>query len=133
VISRRDFSIRLAGVAGIAAATGSGNLIDAQENAAKPDFSTASSSPASAEGLSQSEQKEVESRYQNVIRLWGDRLSAEQRERVHRVLVANARMMQPMRAFQLENGDPPAEVLRVTNDPGSAADRKQEARQDRPE
>jgi hypothetical protein len=129
MISRRDFSIRLVGILGIA---GPAHLLDAQEGAAKPGATTASSPPAFADGLSQSEQEEVEHRYQNLLRVWGHRLSDEQRERVHRVLVANARMMQPMRAFQLENGDPPAEVLRVTTDSASAADGKQEALQDRP-
>lgn len=120
MISRREFSVRLAGILAVA-----GHPLDAQESAAKPQASTPSSSPTVAEGLSKSEQKEVESRYQNVLRLWGDRLSTEQRERVHRVLVANARMMQPMRAFQLENGDAPAEVLRITNDSESLSGGKQ--------
>lgn len=133
MISRRDFSIRLAGIAGIAVSAGHENLLEAQESAAKRTASTASSSPAVEAGLSQNEQAEVESRYQNVIRVWGERLSEEQRERIHRVLVANARMMQPMRAFRLENGDPPAEVLRVTTDSPSAGDGKQENLQDRPQ
>ena len=122
MISRRDFSARLAGI--LAVAGGPGHLLDAQESAAKPATSTASSSPALEEGLSQSEQAEVESRYQNVIRRWGDRLSTEQRELVRRVLVANVRMMQPMRVFQLENGDPPAEVLRITADRASLSEGK---------
>src|SRR5690349_12802659 len=116
MISRRDFSIRLTGIAGIAVATGSGHLLEAQESASKNPVSVTTSSPGLMEGLSPADQAEVESRYQNVIRIWGDRLSDEQRERVHRVLVKNARMIQPMRAFQLENGDPPAEALRISND-----------------
>lgn len=133
MISRRDFSIRLAGIAGIAVSAGPEHLLEAQESAAKPAASTASSSAAVEEGLTQTEQDEVESRYQNAVRIWGHRLSEEQSERIHRILVANARMMQPMRAFQLENGDPPAEVLRVTTDSSSAEAGKQEAVQDRPE
>lgn len=131
MISRRGFSVRLAGI--LAVASGPGHLLDAQESAAKPSASATSPPPVAEEGLSQNEQQEVESRYQNVIRVWGDRLSSEQRERVRRVLVANSRMMQPMRAFQLQNGDPPAEVLRVTTDKGPAADRKPDAGQDRSE
>ena len=131
MISRRDFSFRLAGI--LAAAGRPAHLLDAQENAAKARASTTSSSPALEEGLSQIGQEEVESRYQNVIRVWGHRLSNEQRERVHRVLVANTRVMQPMRAFQLENGDPPAQVLRVATDDESEADGKKAALRDRPE
>lgn len=133
MISRRDFGIRLAGITGIALSAGHEHLLEAQEGAAKPAASTPSPSPAVEAGLSQNEQAEVESRYQNLIRVWGERLSDEQRERVHRVLVANARMMHPMRAFQLENGDPPAEVLRVTTDSWTAAHGEHEASQDRPE
>ena len=132
MISRRVFSIRLAGIAGIAAAGDSAHLLEAQESAAKSSATPATSSPASMEGLSPAEQAEVESRYQNMIRQWGDRLSSEQRERVRRVLIKNARMMQTMRVFQFENGDPPAEVLRVTDD-NVLADGKHEALRDRPE
>lgn len=132
MISRRNFTIHLAGIAGVAVAGDSAHLLEAQESAAKNRASGASSSPTLMEGLSPTEQAEVESRYQNVIRLWGDRLSNEQRERVRRVLVANARMMRPMRAFQLENGDPPAEVLRITND-SMPAESGQNASRDRSE
>jgi len=132
MISRRDFSIRLTGIAGIAVATGSGHLLEAQESTAKNPAREITSSPALMEGLSSTEQAEVESRYQNVIRLWGNRLSNEQRERVRRVLIKNARMMQPMRAFHLENGDPPAEVLRITTD-NIFADGRQEALRDKSE
>jgi len=130
MISRRDFGFRLAGM--LAVTGHPAHLADAEESAAKPNTSTANSATTRIEGLSQAEQEEVESRYQNVIRVWGQRLSSEQRERVHRVLVANTRMMQPMRAFQLENGDPPAQVLRVTTDSASA-DGKQAVLRDRPE
>src|SRR5581483_9311865 len=111
MISRRDFSIRLAGVLGV---SGSAHLFDARQSAAVPESSTAASGAVSPEGLSQHEQAEVASRFENLIRVWGERLSQEQRERVQRILAANARMMQPMRSFRLGNGDPPTEVLRVT-------------------
>lgn len=120
MISRRDFSIRLARVLGVSS---SAHLLGAWQSAANPDSSSEASRPVSTDGLSQSEQAEVASRYQNLLRVWGERLSTEQRERVQRVLAANARMMQPIRSFQLENGDPPAEVLRMTADRVSAADR----------
>lgn len=125
MISRRDFSIRLAGIAGIAVAGDSAHLLEAQEIAAKSAAPPTASSPTLMEGLSPADQAEVESRYQNVIRQWGGRLSNEQRERVRRVLVKNARMMQPMRAVQLENGDPLAEVLRIADDNVSADDKRE--------
>jgi len=131
MISRREFNFRLAGILAVAAPPA--HLPEAAEHATKSGTSTPSSSPASEEGLSQTEHGEVESRYQNVLRVWGHRLSNEQRERVHRVLVANTRMMQPMRAFPLDNGDPPALVLRVATNHGSAADGKQSVLRDRRE
>jgi hypothetical protein len=123
MISRRDFSIRLAGIAGIAVAGDGDHLLKAQESVGRSGLPVTKSSAVLEEELSPTDQAEVESRYQNVIRRWGERLSNEQRQRVRRVLVKNTRMMQPMRAFQLENGDPPAEILRVTNDTVSADDK----------
>jgi len=131
MISRRDFSAGLASV--LAVSLGPGHLVEAQESAAKAAPSGATLPPALEQGLSPNEQAEVESRYRNVIRRWGDRLSSEQRERVHRVLVVNSRMMQPMSAFRLQNGDPPAEVLAVAKDNGSPTDSTKEALLGRPE
>ncbi len=59
------------------------------------------------------ESAEVEARYNNAIRQYGDRLSEEQRQRIRRILTANERMMSHIREFPLDNGDTPATVLKL--------------------
>jgi hypothetical protein len=80
--------------------------------AALPAVSAAPQQPAGA-GLSAAESAEVEARYNNTIREYGDRLSEEQRQHIRRILTANERMMSHIRAFPLDNGDTPATVLKL--------------------
>ena len=63
--------------------------------------------------LSEAENAEVEARYANTIRQYGNRLSEEQRQRIRRVLTTNERMMSHIREFPLDNGDTPATVLKI--------------------
>jgi hypothetical protein len=63
--------------------------------------------------LSEAENAEVEARYNNTIRLYGNRLSEDQRQHIRRVLTANERMMSHIREFPLDNGDTPATVLKL--------------------
>jgi hypothetical protein len=65
------------------------------------------------EALSAADSAEVEARYANAIRQYGDRLSDEQRQRIRRILTANERMMSHIREFPLDNGDTPATVLKL--------------------
>jgi hypothetical protein len=75
---------------------------------------------------------EIESRYQNVVRKWGQRLTPEQRRRLRSILTENERMLEPIRGFQLANADPPAPVLRFsgeeTNRERPASDKATNAR-----
>jgi hypothetical protein len=65
------------------------------------------------EALSAADSAEVEARYNNAIRQYGDRLSDEQRQRMRRILTTNERMMAHIREFPLDNGDTPATVLKL--------------------
>jgi hypothetical protein len=80
--------------------------------AALPAVSAAPQQPAGS-GLSDAENAEVEARYNNAIRQYGDRLSGEQRQRIRRILATNERMMSHIREFPLDNGDTPATVLKL--------------------
>jgi hypothetical protein len=74
----------------------------------------ASAPPQQAgEPLSSADEADVEARYNNAIRQYGDRLSEEQRQRIRRILTANERMMSHIREFPLDNGDTPATVLKL--------------------
>lgn len=80
--------------------------------AALPAVGAAPQQPADA-ALSAGENAEVEARYSNAIRQYGERLSEEQRQRIRRILSANERMMSHIREFPLDNGDTPATVLKL--------------------
>jgi hypothetical protein len=80
--------------------------------AALPTISAAPQQQADP-GLSDSENAEVEARYNNTIRQYGARLSEEQRQRIRRILITNERMMSHIREFPLDNGDTPATVLKL--------------------
>jgi hypothetical protein len=54
---------------------------------------------------------EVEAKLANVVRKYGSRLSDEQRGHLRRILSYNEKMLASIRAFPLQNGDPPASVL----------------------
>src|SRR5579863_7707117 len=64
---------------------------------------------------------DTETRYQRIIRLYGNRLSDEQRKRLRKILAYNEKLLAPVRAFPLENGQPAATVLKFYADAGGAA------------
>jgi len=57
---------------------------------------------------------EVEAKLANIIRKYGSRLNGAQREHLRRILAYNERMLASVRAFPLQNGDPPATVFKVS-------------------
>ncbi len=59
---------------------------------------------------------DIEARYQQVVRRYGDRLSEEQRKRVRKILAYNEKLLAPIRSFPLENGQPAATVLKFYED-----------------
>ena len=63
--------------------------------------------------LPPADQAAVDSKYANVIRKYGDRLSEPQRTRAREILVRHQRMLMRVRDFALENGDAPATGLRL--------------------
>ena len=67
--------------------------------------------------LEPADQAEVDAKYADVIRKYGDRLSDDQKTRVRNTLTNHQRMLARIRAFPLENSDAPATGLRlVPND-----------------
>ena len=55
---------------------------------------------------------EIEARYQQILRHYGSRLSEAQRRRIKKILAYNEKLLAPIRAFPLENGQPAATVLK---------------------
>jgi len=55
-------------------------------------------------------QSEVDAKFADVVRKYGDRLTDEQKTRVRTTLARHQRMLMRVREFPLENGDAPAKV-----------------------
>jgi hypothetical protein len=72
--------------------------------------------------------QEVDAKLANIVRKYGDRLSEEQRGHLRKILVRNQKMMDGIRAFPLQNGDPPASVLKVSFSEKAAQPRTAAAR-----
>ena len=72
--------------------------------------------------LPPADQAEVDAKYADVLRKYGDRLSDDQKTRVKGVLANHQRMLSRIRAFPLENSDEPATGLRLfPSDTGTPA------------
>ncbi|HEY7306447.1 MAG TPA: hypothetical protein VH601_20145 [Bryobacteraceae bacterium] len=56
---------------------------------------------------------EIEARYANALRVYGDRLSDAQRKHLRRILEQNEGMLASVREFSLQNSDSPATTLRL--------------------
>jgi hypothetical protein len=68
---------------------------------------------AKPEGLSDDDWNEVNARYSNLLRVYGNRLSAEEKHRLINILTTNQRMLASIRSFEVQNGDPSACTLRL--------------------
>ncbi len=117
-ISRRSFGRRAATVAALSLSPGTllGTARDPRPELAA---GTGSQSQTKAEdnsklGITPGQAADVEAKLANIIRKFGSRLSGAQREHLRRILSYNERMLAGVRAFSLQNGDPPASVLKVS-------------------
>jgi hypothetical protein len=63
--------------------------------------------------LQAADQAEVDAKFADVVRKYGDRLSDDQKTRVRGVLSNHQRMLARVRTFPIENGDGPATGLRL--------------------
>jgi len=117
-ISRRRFSFEAAAIAATSLSSATGAL---GEGLGTQEKETQGKTPEATDlGLTTEQVREVDARFSNVIRDFGDRLSDEQRQRVRRILVYNEKMLASIHAFDVETGDPPASVLKYIED-GSGA------------
>jgi hypothetical protein len=121
-ISRREFGLDAAVGAAAAAAAALAISPPSLSNARRvpPNISpaipmgeqeTAGAKPT----LTPEQSRDVEAKLANIIRKYGERLSEEQRKHLRRILANNETMLAPVRAFALQNGDPPVTVLRPSS------------------
>jgi hypothetical protein len=90
-------------------------IVVAGTGAALASFPASAAAPA----IDPPEEAGVESRYQRILQQYGDRLSEEQKARLRKILAYNQKMMEPIRNFPLENGQPTASVLKFYPDSNS--------------
>jgi hypothetical protein len=64
--------------------------------------------------LTPEQREEVEAKLTNIIRKYGNRLAEDQRAHLRRILAYNEKMLASVRSFPLQNGDPPASILKVS-------------------
>ena len=93
-VSRRGFGLAVAG-------------------ALQPVRVLAQNQTATQTALPAADQAEVDAKFANIIRKYGDRLSEDQRTRVRDVLARHQRMLMRVRAFSLDNSDSPATGFRL--------------------
>ena len=113
-ISRRGFGKSAVGVALAAVAPPSSVARDS----GTPDSSDQQSDESN---LTPEQIQEVDARFNETMRRYGDRLSEEQRRRTRHILVQNQRMLAPIRDFALANGDEPATTLKIRVEKSPAA------------
>jgi hypothetical protein len=65
------------------------------------------------EGLSAKDWDEVHAKYSNLLRVYSERLSADEKHRLVNILTANQHMLASIRSFEVQNGDPSACTLRL--------------------
>ena len=117
-ISRREFGLDAA-VGAVAAAAVS--LSPPSLLAARRDPDNISPTIAAGEQetvnvkLTREQSRDVEAKLANIIRKYGERLSEEQRKHLRKILAYNETMLAPVRAFALQNGDPPVTVLKLSS------------------
>jgi len=109
-MSRRRFAQRAAGIAAVSLTSASAVVGAGYEPGQSPDAKP--EADAAHLGLSPQQIRDAEARLASAIRDFGDRLSADQRGRLRRILLYNEKMLGSIRSFQLANGDPPASVLK---------------------
>jgi hypothetical protein len=120
-LSRRRFAIgAAAATAAIALPPGvaSATPIEGQASAAPAQAGAVPATPAQQAQeafakLSVSAKAEVEMKFQNVLRKYGDKLSADQKSDVRKALAESQEGLEAMRAFVLANADQPAAVFHI--------------------
>jgi hypothetical protein len=110
-ISRRQFSRKAALVA--AASISAPALLGATSAPSTP---VQDQKAEPLKGLTPQQTAEVDAKLANILRKHGDRFSDDQKKRLRRILAQHQRLMAPVREFAVQNGDPPASVLRVSFD-----------------
>jgi hypothetical protein len=105
--SRRGFA------GGVLAASVTALLPSAAPGASEKPLNSGTALGPRPEDLSVADWDEVHARYSNLLRLYGERLSPDEKRHTARILTTNQRMLASIRSFIVQNGDTSACTLRV--------------------
>jgi hypothetical protein len=124
-LNRRRFTIAAAAAATTAMfrpdqAFGQGAAPPVPEQTQPPAGSLEQQAQAAMAKLSPQARAEVEMKIAEIFRKYGDRLSAEQKADIRKVMAEGQEGLEKMRVFALENSDQPATVFRVYRKDGKA-------------
>ena len=115
-ISRREFGLDATAAAAAALSLLPPSLLNARRD---PDnispTNPAGEQETATAKLTPDQRRDVEAKLANIVRKYGERLSEEQRKHLRKILAYNETMLAPIRAFTLENGDPPVTVLKPSS------------------
>jgi len=109
-LGRRQFALGAATVAATALIK-PGQAIAQSE--AKPAATLDQQTQKAMAKLLPAAQAEVEMKVTEIFRKYGDRLNAEQKADIRRIMAETQEGLETMRAFALENGDQPADAFRA--------------------
>lgn len=122
-LSRRKFSLGAAATAAAIVLPGQTTTsIPAEAQASSPSPAPQASPPpatleeqaqAAMAKLSPGAQAEVEMKYRDIVRKYGDKLSAEQKTDVRKALAETQEGLESLRAYALDNNDQPAAVFHI--------------------
>ena len=90
--------------------------IDSASRASAPPQGQKDQKAPPLKGLTPEQTADVDARLANILRKYGNRFNEDQKKRLRRILAQNERLLAPVLAFAVQNGDPPASVLRVSFD-----------------
>jgi hypothetical protein len=114
-LTRRDF----ARAAAAAAATATAALAPGAEALTRDGAGATGTrvlNPVAPDDAAAARQAEIDARAEDVLRRYGDRLSAEQKAEVRRLVGELQKTLDKLRTYPLGNGDQPATVLQVVPD-----------------
>jgi len=80
----------------------------------EPASSAAQAKQEPLKGLTPKQIADVDAKFANILRKHPGRFSEAQKKRLRRVLAQQERLLAQVRAFPVQNGNPPASVLRVS-------------------
>lgn len=106
MLSRREFAQRAA----VLSATAS--LVPSEVIVSKPQATPLSGAPQGAPKLTDAGQTEADSRYQQILSLFGERLDDAQKANIKRTCAELQPSLERIRSFKLENGDASALYLK---------------------